>query len=59
MKDFYCKGISHICTLSILYIEKTIFPPHPLEIRDLNEGVSSWKMDGSLLMCFFSSLCMN
>lgn len=36
-----------------LYIQKTILPPHPFEIRDLNEGVSSRKMDRSRLMCFF------
>lgn len=51
MKDFYCKGISHIYTPPI---EEAILPPHPLEIRDLNEGVSSRKMDRSQLMCFFS-----
>lgn len=55
MKDFYCKGVSHICTppCEDSYIEKTILPPHPLEIRDLNEGVSSRKMDRSRLMRFF------
>lgn len=33
--------------------EKTILPLHPLEIRDLNGGVSSEKMDRTQLMCFF------
>lgn len=59
MKDFYCKGISHICTPPpILSTEKTILPSHPLEIRDLNEGVSSRKMDRSQLMCFFFFLTL-
>ena len=33
---------------------KTILPLHHLKIRDLNEGVSTEKMDRSQLMCFFS-----
>lgn len=56
MKDFYCKG-NHTFALPPCedsYIEKTILPPHPLGIRDLNEGVSSRKIDRSQLMCFFS-----
>lgn len=32
--------------------DKTILPLHPLEIRDLNGGVSSEKMDRTQLMCF-------
>lgn len=36
--------------------EKTILPLHLLEIRDLNGGVSSEKMDRTQLMCFFFPL---
>lgn len=58
MKDFYCKRhhtlarplFAHSATHS--YIEEMRPHQHPSEIRDLNEGVSTKKMDRSQLMCF-------